>query len=251
MQPLSDPVAEGRRLHSFILDHQLGVRLLGGVGVVLHAHGPIPAPLQRSYKDLDFAVSRRSAIAWRELLESQGYEADTRFNTLHGRQRLLHYDWVNGRQVDTFVGAFEMCHTIDLDRRVDVPGPSLAPVDLLLTKLQIVEVNDKDLIDTLVLLADHLVAPNDPEAVDPQRLTALAGDNWGWYTTLSDNLEKLQARLATLPLGEDLVVRLSERILTVRSAVDSAPRSLRWRARAAIGRRMPWYDLPEEVGRDL
>lgn len=29
--------------------------------------------------------------------------------------------------------------------------------------------------------------------------------------------------------------------------MDSAPKSLKWRARAKIGRRIPWYELPEDV----
>jgi hypothetical protein len=37
------------------------------------------------------------------------------------------------------------------------------------------------------------------------------------------------------------------RIEVLRSAIDEAPKSRRWRMRSRLGRRMPWYDLPEEV----
>lgn len=249
VQPFASVLDEARRIGALAEASGVRARLLGGGGVALHAHREIPAPLRRTYGDLDYVVRRSDGSAFRRLLEASGYEPNARFNALHGHRRLLHYDSLNERQIDTFVGDFTMCHALDLGDRLPADGLSLAPVDLLLTKLQIVQVNDKDLVDVLVLLGDHAVDAG-PEAVDPSRLAAIVGRDWGWYTTLSDNLEKLEERGRAIEgLEPDLRARLVDRIAEVRTVVEGAPRSLGWRARAAVGRRMPWYELPEEVAR--
>jgi hypothetical protein len=247
--PLADVLDEARRLAGITKTAGIPARLLGGAGVALHAHSPIPEPFRRSYGDIDYVIPRSAGQAFRRLLEDVGYEPNERFNALHGHKRLLHYDPVNGRQVDTFVGAFRMCHALDLERNLPATGPSVAPADLLLTKLQIVQVNDKDLTDTLILLIDHPVGGGDAaEQVDPARLAGVVGGDWGWYTTLSDNLEKLEARaLATESFEGAARAVVVDRIHEVQAVVRGAPRSLAWRSRAAIGRRIPWYELPEEV----
>lgn len=247
LRPRTAVLDEARRLGVIADAAGVRARLLGGGGVALHAHGEIPIPFRRTYGDLDYVVGRSDGPVFRRLLESSGYEPNARFNALHGHRRMLHYDPLNERQIDTFVGDFAMCHALDLRDRLPVDGLSLAPVDLLLTKLQIVEVNDKDLTDVLVLLGDHAVEAG-PEGIDPRRLTALVGHDWGWYTTLSDNLGKLRERASWIEgLAPDHQARLLDRIDEIRSVVEAAPRSLGWRARAVVGRRMPWYELPEEV----
>jgi hypothetical protein len=245
--PVADILAEARRLNAGALDGGIAVRLLGGAGIAMHAHEAIPTPLLRAYRDLDFVVSRASRAGWADMLQRFGYEPDVQFNTLHGHQRLLHFDRANGRQLDTFVGSFEMCHSLDLDHRIAGIGTSLSPADLLLTKLQVVEINRKDLTDILLLLADHPVGNGDPEEVDPHRLASVLGGDWGWYTTAAGNLDKLDALLRELALEGGLRDRLVRQVAALRSVADSAPRSLRWRVRSLVGRRMAWYDLPEEV----
>ena len=247
--PLSDVLDEGRRLAALTAEAGITARLLGGAGVALHAHGPLDPPFRRTYGDLDYVVARSSGTAFRRLLEASGYEPNSRFNALHGHRRLLHYDPLHARQVDTFVGEFRMCHALRLDDRLPPTGPSIAPADLLLTKLQVVEVNEKDLTDVLALLADHPVGTDDAlEQVDPRRLAAVTGRDWGWHTTILDNLAKLDLAARTIAgLEPPVRDRIAGRVVAVRLAIESAPHSIGWRSRAAIGRRMPWYELPEEV----
>lgn len=246
--PAAGPVAEARRLYELATAQRLSPRLVGGVAVALSSRVSIPEQLRREYKDLDFVVGRRDARAWRELLEGAGYEADTRFNALHGAQRLLHYDHANSRQLDTFVSTFAMCHVLELEERLPKDSPTLEPADILLTKLQIVQVNDKDLTDTIALLLLHPVTGGKLEnGIDRSRLVAVAGADWGWHTTLSDNLLKVADRLATVGLDDAQTDVVRHRVAEIQTALDDAPKSFKWRARAAVGRRVLWYDIPDEV----
>ena len=248
--PLADVVAEAHRLAGSLVDAGIRARLLGGCGVALHAHRPIPPALRRTYGDLDYVVRRSESTAFRRLLEREGYDPNVRFNSVNGHRRLLHFDSLNGRQIDTFVGSFHMCHDLDLDDRLPAAGFSLAPADLLLTKLQVVEINDKDLVDTVLLLSEHPVGGTDPEVIDQVRLAQVVGSDWGWYTTLADNLEHLEDRTRALhDLDEETRELVLRRVHDVRGVIDAAPKTMRWRLRARVGRRVAWYELPEEVGR--
>jgi hypothetical protein len=222
--PAQDLLAEARRLHTLAEATSITARLLGGAAVAISAPAPLPAALQRPYKDLDYVVRRADAARWRDLLDTNGYTADTQFNTLHGAQRLLHYDPVNKRQIDTFVSSFAMCHSLDLEDRLPHGAVTLAPADILLTKLQIYEV------------------------IDTRRLAKVTGSDWGWHTTLTDNLAKVSQRLPTTGLTSEQSDVVAQRIEEITSALAAAPKSLKWRARAKVGRRVPWYDLPEEAG---
>jgi hypothetical protein len=245
--PLADPMAEARRLHAGAEPAGITARLLGGVAVALSAPAPLPDVLRRPYKDLDYVVPRADARRWRDFLEASGYEADVRFNALHGSQRLLHYDLQNNRQVDTFVSTFAMCHTIELEDRLPAGSLTLAPADILLTKLQIFEVNDKDLVDSIALLLSHRLVSGPEPGINRERLVKILGSDWGWFTTVSDNLGKVAARLPAIGLEADAQQTVRERLAALQELLAAAPKSLKWRARAKVGRRVPWYDLPEEV----
>ncbi|MGO8959054.1 MAG: hypothetical protein ACLQFR_17050 [Streptosporangiaceae bacterium] len=245
--PDADPIAEARGLCARAEHEGITARLLGGAAVVLSTDKPLPAVLQRTCKDLDYVVRRSDAHRWGEFLEANGYDPDAQFNALHGAQRLLHFDTVNNRQLDTFVSSFAMCHTIELEDRLPAKSPTLAPEDILLTKLQIHEINDKDLTDIIALLLSHPIVSGSEPGINRDRLAKIVGTDWGWYTTVSDNLAKVATRLNDVGLDDAVARTVSERLAQVREVMATAPKSLKWRARARIGRRLPWYDLPEEV----
>src|SRR5205807_3614854 len=114
---LADIVEEGRRVLAAAARERVPLRLLGGVAVRLRSTG-LPPALQREYKDLDFATTRKGSGAAAQLLRRLGYDPHTAFNTMNSKERLLFFDDAHGRQVDVFVGSFRMCHEIPLERRL-------------------------------------------------------------------------------------------------------------------------------------
>jgi len=242
--PLEDPIAEAERVAVAAKAAGVGIRLLGGAGIHLHSPSATRPPLKRKYGDLDYAVGKRDRQGVLKLFPALGYEANERFNLIQGDRRLYFYDAVHGRQVDVFIDWFKMSHVIDLRDRLDCEGPCASPSDLLLSKLQIYEVNRKDLVDLTALLLDHAVKENDDDAIDPRYIARIAADDWGLYRTLQLNIGKLRNTLDELEVDRDLVrTRLDE----IWAAVSKQPKPLRWRLRAQVGDRMTWYELPEEV----
>jgi hypothetical protein len=245
---LANIVDEGRRLVELATTNNLTLRLLGGVAIAIRCPSAASGRLQRTYGDLDFASPRRTARQLRSMLESAGYSAERLFNAMHGDQRLIYQDEAQNRHLDIFVGTFRMCHELDLESRLELHPLTLSLADLLLTKLQIVKLNTKDAHDVLALLVDHPVVTDAPdaEAIDGGYIAGICARDWGWYTTVTDNLEKIAGIGVTL-LVDAALEHASSRIRVLRSAIEAAPKSLKWRTRAALGRRVAWYEEPEEV----
>jgi hypothetical protein len=217
---------------------------VGGAAVNLHCSSARQAPLKRKYGDLDFVAASKQRVAVQKLFESLGYEGDRRFNTLNGDQRLLYLDGVNGRQIDVFIDRMKMCHVIELANRLGHEGPTLTPADLLLSKLQVYEVNMKDLVDTTALLLDHPIADHDNDAINAAYLARLTSEDWGLHRTLQLNSGRVREAVRELEVDGD---RVSQRLDELWARIDARPKSFKWKLRARVGDRVNWYELPEEV----
>ncbi|HEX6292831.1 MAG TPA: nucleotidyltransferase family protein [Herpetosiphonaceae bacterium] len=243
----ADITAEAQRIIAVANEQGVTLRLLGGLAIRLHAPSATHRTLARSYPDIDLATPRREGQAAETLLSGLGYTPDKSFNLLNGASRLLFYDPAYERQVDVFVGSFEMCHRIPITERLQLEPLTLPLAELLLTKLQIVQINEKDLRDLLALLLDHPLGAIDHETINVAHISGLCGNDWGLWKTVTINLDKLRSFTSSYELPGPARQTIQERIDELRRSLDTAPKSLKWKTRAAIGERMRWYDLPEEV----
>lgn len=222
-------------------------RLLGGVAVYLRCPSATRTELSREYQDVDFVVRRASVQRFSQACQDAGFTPDRHFNALHGERRLVFAD--DELQLDAFVELFQQCHKLNFAGRLDEPGVTVSLADLLLTKLQVVEINQKDLVDVVTVLLDHEpVRAQDASALNVQELEKVLSGNWGFYTTVMDNLQRLPA-VAREILPDADAQRVAARADSLREALEQSPKSLAWTARSRIGRRMPWYELPEEKSR--
>lgn len=263
---LADPLAEALRVVEVTADRGLLVRLMGGMAI--RAHAPDWTARTRQLEvDLDFVTTSRDRPDFYELLEEQGYTPDRQHNALFGRKQGYFVDLARNRPVDVLVDSLEMCHRLEFGRRLSLSMPTLPLADLLLTKLQVVRINRKDVLDALVLLAEHPLGENDgpPDsthgrgAISIPRMVEITANDWGWWRTVTGNLDKLAQYLDTEFRPEDLDVGggrpvhydPAAQVARLREALETAPKSARWRLRARVGDRVPWYNLPEEVGHTL
>jgi hypothetical protein len=242
--PLEDPIAEAERIASAASAARVGLKLMGGAGIHLHSQSAHHPPLRRKYGDLDYAMPKRDRKAALAFFPSLGYEANERFNLMQGDRRLYFFDNQNGRQVDVFIDSIRMSHVIDLRARLDHDGPCATPSDLLLSKLQIYEMNRKDLVDLTALVLDHPVASDNLEALDAAYIARLTADDWRLYHALEVNIDKLMGTLDELDVDRELV---RSRIAEIWKAIEAQSKPLKWKLRAQVGDRVAWYELPEEV----
>jgi hypothetical protein len=243
-RPLADLPEEGVRVLDAADAAGVTVRAVGGVAVWLTCPSGRVPPLARPYKDLDLVAAEGQAKPVTDLMISLGYEPAEQFNKLHGHQRLYFWDPANQRQLDVFVQRFAMCHALDLGDRLTLAPRTVPLSDLLLTKLQVIEVNERDLKDAAAILADHPVAP---QGVDPARVAEVLTDDWGWWRTSIGTLDRVADYAGGLD-GFEGKDRVLHGVRSLRESLDAAPKSIRWRLRAIVGERVRWYELPEEIG---
>jgi hypothetical protein len=243
-------VAAGRAVTVTAASRGLQVRLLGGVAIWLRAHEEARSSLGRPYADLDLIAHRKESRKLREFLASSGFVPDDTFNALHGASRLLFYASDHSHQIDVFLDRFEMSHKFDFTSRLELEPLTLTAADLLLTKLQVAQLTEKDTIDTAMLIWSHEIGDRDAAAVLNLPIVAAAcAAEWGLFTTASDNLETTVRLLPqqTMPDAARQLVR--ERVAQIREAMEREPKGIRWNMRARAGRRLPWHEMPEEIRR--
>ncbi len=243
----ADVMAESSRLLANAGEAGVELRLLGGVAVLLRAGERLPPALRRTPKDIDVVAPARRGGDVAALLEECGYEADEAFNTVQGASRMLFFDREHGRQLDVFVGSFEMCHPVPIAERLLLEPATLPLAELFLTKIQIIELNEKDKTDLYALLHAHDVGERDGASINAEWIGRTCGSDWGLHHTSMLNLAHLREGLPALDVDASSKESIATGIGRLEQALESAPKTARWRLRARIGERLRWYEEPEEV----
>jgi hypothetical protein len=257
-----DPLPEAISLARGAAEAGLGLKLLGGLAVRVITPG-LP-PRLRAGQDMDFACLSRGRKSVSEFLARSGCEPDRRFNSLNG-DRQMYFTAPSGRPIDLMVDRLNMCHVLDFRPTFGALPYTLAPMDILLSKLQVVELNEKDARDIIQMLAgvpigqqeqgnqaqgNQAQGNSEGAVLDTDRFARLLAGDWGWWRTVTGNLEKLpgladdQPELVPPNAPHDPLAQAAELLELARSV----PKSMKWKVRAGVGDRVRWYELPEEVG---
>jgi len=245
--PDADIIAEANRLLAAAHEADVPVRLIGGIAVRLHVpSGQVPV-VEREYADIDLVTLKGKSRVVSEFMVSMGYAADREFNAVNGARRLLFYDPPNARQVDVFVGSFEMCHDIPITERISLATHGIPLAELLLTKMQIVELNAKDHSDIVTMLYHHEIADHDVERINGDRVAELCAADWGLWRTTKMNVERVTQSLESSGLDEAGRHLVLERLDRLWERIEAEPKSAKWRLRNKVGDKKRWYEQPDEV----
>jgi hypothetical protein len=228
----------------------LTLRLVGSMAILRRCPTQdFLASSERVYRDIDFAGRKKEARNIQELLNRLGYVEDREVFVVSEGARAIFASASNGVHVDVFYEKLDFCHTIPLHDRLQIDAPTLPLAELLLGKLQIVKINEKDLVDITALFLEHNLGDDDDEMINIAMIARLCAEDWGLWRTATMNLEKLERFASNHPkLDEEQKARLLSRVNALCERLDAEPKSLAWRVRARIGDRVKWYNDVEEVG---
>lgn len=228
------------------------MRLIGALAFRTHCpqYGYIQDKLGRKFTDIDFASYPRFGKDIRRILTELGYEEDKQVTQLFGDRRMVFHDPAFGRHIDVFYNLLDYCHPVSFVGRLEAEELTIPLAELLLEKMQIVQINEKDVIDSIMLLREHPIGDTDKETVNAAIISRILANDWGYWRTVTGNLKVLKEKLETYDglSGEDREVAL-KRIAELEGRIEAAPKSLKWKARAQIGERMKWYKDVEELER--
>ena len=228
----------------------VAVRVLGSIGVALHCQDAavlLPS-FERTYADIDFVAYRRDSKVLSGVLTGLGYRDDREVYIASEGARSIFDDPLRRIHLDVFYDRLEFCHIIPMAGRLEADRPTIPLAELLLSKLQIVRINEKDIVDTILLLLDHSLGSGDADVIDVDRIAALSATDWGLWRTLTQNLEKVVTLAAGYPQLDDVQRASATRAATdLKTRIDAEPKPMAWRMRDRIGDRRQWWTDVEEV----
>lgn len=247
-KPSADIVEETERILKASRERGILLRLMGGLAIRLHCPSATHRSLKRKYPDIDWVGLRKQDKQIEKLFAELNYTPNKLFNAIHGHERLQFGDLENERLVDIILDKFKMCHILDLRDRLEIDERAIPLADLLLTKLQVVELNEKDVRDSVTLLKDHTLGETDaPETISVTRISKVCSKDWGWYKTITINLEKVLGLLPDYKLSEKDEDETRDKINAVLRRIEKEPKSVAWKMRGLIGERKRWWFPVEEV----
>ena len=221
------------------------VRMLGGIAIAMRCPTALTPAFSREYSDLDAVVPQKQRNQLDNVAAKVGLEPDRAFNAQRGNERRCYYR-SDGLKLDVFVETFSMCHDVPLDSdRLSLDERTVPLAELLLTKAQIVELNDKDARDLFVLFHDHDVTPDD-NGINFNRVGELCGRDWGLWRTVTGTLRQLETAAGHIETGDQERVLVVSRVEHLLGEIETAPKSRKWKLRDRLGDRVQWYVLPEE-----
>ncbi len=247
-----DMQAECERILAEARQKDILLRVIGGMAIRVHSPQASELPsLKRSYGDLDFVTTHQDGQRMRAFFESIRFTPNARFNALQGKRRMIFNSPDQTWYIDIFIDDFRMCHNLSFTReRLQTDSVTIPLAELFLTKMQIIEINEKDLKDLAALLLEHPVGLADDETVNIGRVNEICSQDWGFYTTVRKNIDRIPKLLANINLPDDQKDLILRRTDEIAQKMDMAPKSTSWKIRSVIGERVRWYEEPEDAARE-
>lgn len=227
----------------------LTLRLAGSLAVVKRCpQFGFLASRDRVYRDIDLAGYASEAREVQKHLIRLGYTENREVFVVAEGSRAIFEHPSNGLHVDVFYDKLDFCHLISLDGRLEVDKPTVPLAELLLGKMQIVRINQKDIIDSIVLLLEHPLGEADRETVNAGRIARLCAADWGLWRTATMNLDKVRrAAEAYSQFDSTQKAHIIAQLDVLLARIGAERKSLTWRLRALVGDWIKWYKDVEEV----
>ena len=226
------------------------LRVIGSLGFQMHCpkFGYLQAAMGRAYTDIDFAAYGKQTKAIQELMAKLGYVDNQEVFIVSGGERSIFDRAEIGLHIDVFYEKLDFCHIIRWADRLEVDSPSIPLAEMLLEKMQIVQINEKDVIDTIMLLLEHPLGDIDKETINIKRIAELCAADWGLWRTLTMNLGKVRALAQGYEqLKPDQKAVIETQVKSALERIEAEPKALAWRLRARVGDRVKWYKEVDEV----
>jgi hypothetical protein len=231
-------------------DARLLMRVIGSLAFQMHCpqFGYLQAALGRAYTDIDFGAYGRQSKGIQELMGSLGYQENREVFIVSEGERAIFDKRETGLHVDVFYEKLDFCHTISWEGRLEADSPTIPLTELLLEKMQIVKINEKDVIDTIMLLLEHPLGDVDEETINIRRAAMLCANDWGLWRTTTMNLDKVkQLAQGYEQLTSEQKKKVTTQVNDILTRLEQEPKPLAWRLRARVGDRVKWYKDVDEV----
>ncbi len=226
------------------------LRVIGSLAFQMHCpkFGGLQAAMGRAYTDIDFGAYSRQTKQIQAMMAGLGY-VDNREVFIASEGERAIFDKPDAvLHVDVFYEKLDFCHAIYWKDRLEVDSPTIPLAELLLEKMQIVQINEKDVIDTIMLLLEHPLGDVDKETINIKFVAQLCAKEWGLWRTTTMNLEKVkQLAQHYSQLDDTQKAHVTAQVDTILARLNNEPKPIAWRLRDRVGDRVKWYKEVDEV----
>jgi len=243
---------EAERITSAAKEEGVLLRMIGALAFNVHCpkFGYLQEAIGRSYTDIDFASYGKQATKISKLFAELGYQEDFMVTRLFGSGRMLFHDTGGNRHCDVFLDKLAFSHDIPFQDRLEVDEPTAPLAELLLEKMQIVKLNRKDVVDTIMLLREHQLGDSDDDIINAQHIANLCSRDWGLWKTVTTNLDRIRELTKDMEkLAQEDKTDVTGKIEKLVTRINDEPKSTGWKMRARIGEKRKWYRDVEELSR--
>ncbi|MBU2611606.1 MAG: hypothetical protein KJ606_11790 [Chloroflexi bacterium] len=226
------------------------LRVIGSLAFQLHCpnFGYLQQAMGRAYTDIDFAAYRKQTKEIQKLMIALGYSENREVFIVSEGARAIFDKPEAGLHIDVFYEKLDFCHIISWIGRLEVDAPTIPLAEMLLEKMQIVQINEKDVIDTIMLLLEHPLGDKDDETINIEHIAGLCGSDWGLWRTTTMNLDKVRLLAQSYDqLTTQQKAKVASQVTTALARLEREPKSLAWRLRARVSDRVKWYKDVDEV----
>jgi hypothetical protein len=236
---------------------KIPLRIIGAIAI--RTHSPefkhFEYDLGRILTDIDFVGYDKDTKRIRQLFLDLGFTEDPAIRAMMSgmgmgkmSKRLIFYEDTMGIHSDVFLDEMKFCHVINFKGRLEVDHPTVPLTEMFLSKLQIVQINEKDIIDSIVLIREHEMGPGDKETINEDYIAKLFSQDWGFWRTATENLGKIKdfAQSYDKLTAEDKK-DITQKIDRLRARIDNQSKPMKWKMRNRVGDKKQWYADVEEV----
>ena len=227
------------------------LRVIGSLAFQIHCpqFGYLQAAMGRAYTDIDFGAYGKQTKQIHDMMASLGYTDNREVFIVSEGERAIYDKPEAGLHVDIFYEKLDFCHAIYWKDRLETDSPTIPLAELLLEKMQIVQINEKDIIDTIMLLLEHPIGDSDHETINMKRVAAICAADWGFWRTTTMNLDKVRQLAHHYPqLTDEQKAKVESQVNAALARMDAEPKTMGWKLRARVGDRVKWYKDVDEVG---
>ncbi|MBL8101875.1 MAG: hypothetical protein JNM02_05045 [Anaerolineales bacterium] len=231
-------------------DANILLRVIGSLAFQMHCpkFGYLQAAMGRAYTDIDFGAYSKQSRQITEMMTRMGYMENREVYIASEGERAIFDKPGTGLHVDIFYEKLDFCHAIYWKDRLEVDSPTIPLTELLLEKMQIVQINEKDIIDTIMLLLEHPLGEIDHETINIKFAAQLCANEWGLWRTTTMNLDKVkQLAQHYTQLTDEQKSKVISQVDEIIARLNSEPKPLAWRIRDRVGDRVKWYKEVDEV----
>ena len=238
---------EAKRIIRAAQERDVVLRVFGGLAIQMHCKDV--QFCSRKHVDLDVVGLSRQSAQIVSIFEGMGYVRNQAIALSFGRGRMLFEKPESEDHIDVLLDRLIFEHTIDLRGRLGIEEFTISVSDLLLSKLSIARLNEKDFRDIITLLKERPFGNQDLRgAVNVDYIVRLCSKRWGLCHDVLRALGECTRMLKSYELDSDSREHALRNLDVLRTSISSSKKTTHWKLRGVVGEHMPWRRDLDEPG---